>query len=113
MLETLQLILSQAVGHLRYVMTTYLPPVLAAVTILLMALVCALVARWVLNRIFKGIAFDRWLRHSGVSSAIAPLRHLRPTRIVGQTAFWLTLAAGLVTALNALNTTWTSAIAEA
>jgi hypothetical protein len=112
MLETLQLILTQAAGHLRYVMTTYLPLVLAALTILLMAFVCALVARWVLNRIFKGIAVDRWLRYSGVSSVIAPSRNLRTTRIVGQTAFWLILAAGLVTALNALNTKWTSAIAE-
>jgi hypothetical protein len=112
MLETLQLILTQAAGHLRYVTTTYMPLVLAALTILLVAFVCALVARWVLNRIFKGIAFDRWLRHSGVSSVIAPSRNLRPTRIVGETAFWLILAVGLVTALGALNTTWTSAIAE-
>jgi hypothetical protein len=112
MLETLQLILTQAAGHLRYVMTTYLPLLLAALTIMLVALVCALLARWVLNRIFKGIAFERWLRYSGVSSVIAPSRRLRPTRIVGQTAFWLILAVGLVTALNALNTKWTSAIAE-
>jgi len=112
MLETLQLILEQATGHLRYVMTTYLPLVLAALTILLVAFFCALVARWVLNRIFKGIAFDRWLRHSGVSSVIAPSRNLRPTRIVGETAFWAILAVGLVTALSALNTTWTSAMAE-
>lgn len=112
MLETLQLILRQAVDRLRYEMTTYLPPFLAALTILLVALVAAVVTRWLLNRIFKGIAFDRWLRRSGVSLVIAPSGELPPTRIAGQIAYWVILVAGLVTAISALDTKLTSQIAE-
>ena len=111
MLETLQLILEQAAGHLRNDMTTYLPAVLAALTILLLAFLCALLARWLLNRIFKGIAFERWLRRSGVSAMI-PVQDLRPVRVVGLTVYWVILGVGLVTALNVLNTRLTSQIAE-
>jgi hypothetical protein len=112
MLETLQLILQQAVQHLRNDMTTYLPPLLAALTILFVAIVCAVLARWLLNRIFKGVAFERWLRRSGVSSVIFPFRDLRPIRVVGVTVYWVIVGVGLITALNVLNTRLTSQIAE-
>ena len=112
MLETLQLILEQAVGHLRYEMTTYLPPILAALTILLVAYICALVARWVLNHLFKGNGFDRWLSRSGFTSVIHSSADRRPSRIVGRVAYWAILILGLITALNAINTRLTSAIAD-
>ena len=112
MLETLQVILQQAVGHLRNDLTTYVPPMLAALTILLVAFVCAVVARLLLNRIFKGIAMERWLRRYGVSSVIFPFRNLRPVRIVGAAVYWLIIGFGLITALNVLNTRLTSRIAE-
>ena len=112
MLETLQLILEQAVGHLRYEMTTYLPPLLAALTILVVAYVCALLARWVLNHLFKGNGFDRWLRRSGFTSVIHSSVDRRPSRIVGRVAYWAILILGLITALNAINTRLTSSIAD-
>jgi len=112
MLETLQLILQQAVEHLRYEMTTYLPPFLAALTILLVSYLCALLARWLLNRIFKGNSFDRWLRSSGFTSVIDSSADRRPLRIVGRAAYWGILVLGLITALNALNTRLTSQISD-
>ena len=112
MLETLQLILTQAAGQLRYEMTTYMPLVLAAMTILLLAFVCAAAGALGVESHLQGdrvrplaAVFGSFQRHRAIPQSAA-------TRIVGQIAFWLILAVGLVTALNALNTKWTSAIAE-
>jgi hypothetical protein len=108
MIETMRLVLEALLGRLRYQMTTYLPAVLAALILLVGAYVTAVVVRWVLNRIFKGVAVDRFLRRSGLAFMLDGSGRLRATRIVAETAYWLILLAGFLTALSAFDTQLTS-----
>jgi small-conductance mechanosensitive channel len=108
MIETMRVVLEALLGRLRYEITTYLPAVLAALVILLGAYLAALVARWVLNRIFKGVAADRFLRRSGLAFLLDGSGRLRATRIVAETVYWLILLAGFLTALSAFNTDLTT-----
>jgi hypothetical protein len=108
MIETMRVVLEALLGRLRYEITTYLPAVLAALILLLGAYLTAVIARWVLNRIFKGVAVDRFLRRSGLAFMLDGSGRLRATRIVAETVYWLILLAGFLTALSAFDTELTS-----
>ncbi len=108
MVETMRVVLEALLGRLRYEITTYLPAVLAALIILLGAYVTAVIARWVLNRIFKGVAADRFLRRTGLAFMLDGSGRLRSTRIVAGTVYWLILVAGFLTALSAFDTDLTT-----
>jgi hypothetical protein len=104
MIETMRQVLQDVLGQLKHQITTYLPPLLAALIILSGAYLAAVVARWALQRIFKGVAFDRFLRRSGLAFMIDGTGRLRATRLVAQTAYWLILLAGFLTGLSVFNT---------
>jgi len=108
MIETMRVVLEALLGRLRYEITTYLPAVLAALIILLGAYLTAVAVRWLLNRIFKGVAADRFLRRSGLAFMLDSSGRLRATRIVAETVYWLILLAGFLTALSAFGTELTS-----
>lgn len=112
MIETMRQVLEGVLDRLRYQMTTYLPAILAALIILAGAYLAALVARWILNRIFKGIAVDRFLRRSGLAFMIDGSGRLRATRLVAETAYWLILLAGFLTGLSAFNTDLTTRMTQ-
>ncbi len=112
MIETLQEILHGVLERLRYQAITYLPPLLAALIILLGAYLSAILARRLLNRIFKGIAVDRFLRRSGLAFMLDRSGRLRATRIASETAYWLILVAGFLTGLSVFDTTLTSQMTE-
>jgi hypothetical protein len=112
MIETMRQVLEAVLDRLKYQVTTYLPAILAALIILAGAYVTALVARWVLNRIFKGIAVDRFLRRSGLAFMIDGSGRLRATRLVAETAYWLILLAGFLTGLSAFNTDLTTRMTQ-
>lgn len=113
MIGTLQQVLERALERLSALTTTYLPPLLAGLAILLVAYGIALAARWLLTRIFKGIAVDRFLRQSGISSMLTRSGRLRVTPLVAAGAYWSILLAGLLTALSAFDSRVTSRIVEA
>jgi hypothetical protein len=101
--ETMQRISSQ--------FTTYAPGLLTGSLIMLIAYVIARVARWLISRIFKGIAFDRFLRHSGLLSMIHRSGTVQTVEIVANGAYWLILLGGFVIGISAINTQITSQIA--
>jgi hypothetical protein len=107
----LQRILEMTVERLSAMLDTYLPPTLALIVIVLTFYVVAALARWVLIRIFKGAAVDRFLRQSGVAS-IFRSRPMRASRMVASGVFWIVLAAGVLTGLNAFNTSLASRLVE-
>ena len=96
MFDTLQHILETSLRSLALMMTTYAPPLLAALTLGLAAYVLASLARWVLSRIFKGAAVDRFLSQSGLSSMLTRSGALRARKIVAGAAFWLIFGAGVL-----------------
>lgn len=108
MMETMRQVLEAVGDRLRYQITAYLPPLVAALVILLGAYVAASLARWLLGRAFKGVAADRFLRRTGLAFLIDSSGRLRSTRLVAETAYWLILVAGFLTGLSAFDTTLTS-----
>lgn len=112
MIATIEEVLRMALARLSHTVTTFVPPLLAGLTILLVSLAVARLVRWLLNRLFKGAAVDRFLRTSGISSIYDPSGRLRANRIVSIGAYWIILAAGLLTALNAFDTSLSTQIVE-
>lgn len=112
MIETLQKVLEGVLDRLKYQTTTYLPSLLAALIILLGAYVAAVLARWLLTRIFKGIAVDRFLRRSGLAFMLDRSGRLRATRLVSEAAYWLILLAGFLTGLSVFDTDLTTQMTQ-
>jgi hypothetical protein len=112
MIETMRKVLEAVLDRLQYQVTAYLPAVLVALIILAAAYVAAVAARWFLNRIFKGIAVDRFLRRTGLAFMIDGSGRLRATRLVSEAAYWLILLTGVLTGLSAFNTPLTTKMTQ-
>lgn len=112
MFETLRHILEITLERLSTQITTYLPGLLAALTIVLGAYVIARFTRWVMNKIFKGMALDRFLQQSGLSTLLSRSGSLHSTRLVAESAYWVILLVGLLTGLSAFNTNITTRMTE-
>lgn len=112
MIETMQQVLEGVLARLKYQATTYLPSLVAALIILLGAYIAALLARWVLNRIFKGISVDRFLRRTGLAFMLDRSGRLRATRLVSESVYWLILLGGFLTGLSVFNTDLTTQITQ-
>jgi hypothetical protein len=110
MIETLKRVLEGALERLHYQMTTYLPSLLAALTLVLGAYLTALLARWLIYKIFKGLAIDKFLRQSGVAFLVDPSGRLRATRLVAETVYWCILLSGVLLGVNVFGTDLTTQI---
>jgi hypothetical protein len=113
MIAVAQEIFEKTLARLSEQLTTYLPPLLVAVAILSLAYVLARCARWLIAKAFKGIALDRFLRESGVSSLLDPAGHLRGTAVAAAAIYWLILLTGFLAALDVFDTKLSSQIIEA
>jgi mechanosensitive ion channel-like protein len=112
MLVTLQSIFENTLSRLSYQIITYLPGLLAGLTILLFAYLLARLGRWLILRIFRGMALDQFLQQSGLSVILDGSGQLRATRLVAETVYWGLLLLGFLTGLSAFNTELTSRIIE-
>ena len=112
MVQTLQKVLEDMLGHLYKIVTTYLPSLLAAVILFVGAYLIAAVARWLLYRIFKGPAIDKFLRQSGLAFVLDPSGRLRATRLVAETVYWCFLLLGFLLGLSVFDSNITSQIIE-
>jgi len=106
-------IFAKTLARLSEQLTTYLPPLLVAVAILSLAYVLARCVRWLITKAFKGIALDRLLRESGVSSLLDPAGHLRGTAVAAAAIYWAILLTGFLAALDVFDTKLSSQIIEA
>jgi hypothetical protein len=104
----LRQILEGALDRLYYQVTTYLPSLLAALTLFLGAYLLALCARWLIYRIFKGLTIDKFLRQSGVAFLVDPSGRLRATRLVAETTYWAIVLSGVLLGLNVFGTDLTT-----
>ena len=85
---------------------------LAGLVILAGATLLAVLLRWLLNRVFKGIALDRFLQQSGLTAMLGRSGTVRARRLVSGAVFWMVLATGVLTALSAFNSQITSRMIE-
>lgn len=112
MIETLRTILEGALERLHNHVTTYLPATLAALTLILSGWLIAWIARWLLYRVFKGMAIDRFLRRSGLAFMLDRSGRLRATKMVAESVFWCILLTGLLMGINVFNTNLTTQIIQ-
>ncbi|MCS7023695.1 MAG: hypothetical protein NZV14_02755 [Bryobacteraceae bacterium] len=112
MTETLRQVLEGVIERLQHQVATFLPPLLAGLIIVLTAYVLALVSRWVILRIFKGLTIDKFLRQSGLAFMIDPSGRLRAARVAAEGAYWLFLLGGGLTALSIFDTDLTTQMVQ-
>lgn len=112
MVETMRKILEGVLERLSYHLTTYLPSVLAALIFILAAYAIAVLLRWVIYKIFKGLAIDKFLRQSGVAFMLDPSGHLRATRLVAEGVYWCVLLSGILAGLSVFKTEISSRIVQ-
>lgn len=112
MVQTLQKVLEGILDKLYKYVTIYLPSLLAALILFLGAYLVAVVARWLLYRIFKGPAIDKFLRQSGVAFMLDPSGRLRAKRLVAETVYWCFLVLGFLLGLSVFDTDITTKITQ-
>lgn len=112
MFELIQKVSEGVAGRLQHLVTTFLPQILVALILVSLSFVAASILRWLLYRIFKGLAIDRFLRRSGVAFVLDGSGRLRATRVVAESTYWAVLLAGLLTGLGALDTQLTSRMVQ-
>ena len=79
---------------------------------MLSAWLIAWIARWLLYRIFKGMAIDRFLRQSGLAFMLDGSGRLRATKMVAESVYWGILFTGLLMGINVFNTDLTTQIIQ-
>lgn len=109
MFSLLNHILRQAIERVSSQILEYVPGLLAALFILLVSYVIARSVRWVLLKIFKGSAIDRFLRRVGMSSIA---EKGKTPQAVAQTSYVLILLVGFLAALNSFHTDLASKVTE-
>ncbi len=112
MVATLQQVLEGVLLRLKHHITTFLPSLLAALILFLVAYLAAIAARWMIYRIFKGLTIDRFLRQSGVVFMLDRSGRVRATRIVAESVYWAILLAGILTGLSVFDTQLTTQMIE-
>jgi hypothetical protein len=112
MIRVLQEIFEKALARLGQHLTTYVPPLMVALVILLVAYLVARVVRWLILRAVKGISVDRFLRESGLSSMLDPSGRMHVASVAAGAAYWAVLGVGVLTALDVFGTKLTSQIIE-
>ena len=112
MIQLLQEIFEKALARLGQHLTTYVPPFLVAVVILLVACFVAKFIRWLILKAVKGISLDRFLRESGLSSMLDRSGRMRGASMVAGAAYWAVVGVGLLTALDVFDTKLTTQIIE-
>jgi hypothetical protein len=112
MVQTLKLILEGVLDRLNQHIITFLPPLFAALLLFLGFYLAALGARWLLCRIFKGLAADRFLRQSGVAFLLDSGGRLRASRLVSEGVYWSLMLLGVLSGLSVFNTNITTKIIE-
>ncbi len=112
MTETMKKVLEGVLDRLQLQVTTYLPPLVVALILLAGAYLLAVAARWLLRRIFKGVAVDRFLRSTGLAFMIDSRGRLRATVLAAETAYWGILLAGALIGLSAFHTDLTSRMTQ-
>jgi hypothetical protein len=109
MLGLLEQILKQAMERVSSQLLNYAPGVLAAIFILVISIIVAKGVRWLLLKIIKGIAIDRFLSKVGLHTDVDTWK---TPQVAAQFAYVLILALGALSALDSFNSELTSRLIE-
>jgi hypothetical protein len=111
MIRTLREIINGALQRLSLQIMNDLPPLLAALIIMLAAYLAAILCRWLVTRAVKGIEADRWIRQSGIGEVLH-MPGVRTSRLAAQVTYWAILIAGVLAAINVFGSQFTSRLVE-
>jgi len=100
-----------AAGRVLQALARLLPSVLAVAIFLVLTLLVAGIASYVVRRVGGRLDVDRRLREWGMA-APASSGHLDPTRLAARLVGWSIVALGFVAGLNVFESSATSAIAQ-
>jgi hypothetical protein len=109
MFNLLEQIIKQTVDRISSQILAYTPGLIAALFILVIALVLAKSAQWIILKIFKGTAIDRFLRQTGLATSS---EKLKTPQLAARVVFWLILGLGFLVALSSFDSQLTSRIIE-
>lgn len=112
MIEAMRFILEGTVDRLKAQTVTYLPSILASIIILAVAWVIAILVRFLVMRLFRGAAIDRFLKTSGLNAVTGGVFSLGATRLAAAVGYWAVLIAGILTALSTLNSSLIAKLTE-
>ncbi len=112
MIHVLQEIFEKTLARLAQHLITYIPPLIVAATMVFGAFLLATVLRWMILKVVKAAALDRFLRESGLSSILDRSGRLRGASLVANVCYWAILVVGFLTALDVFDTTLTTRIVE-
>jgi hypothetical protein len=109
MLGLLEQIIKQTMDRISSQILAYAPGLLAALFILIIAFAVAKSMQWVVLKIFKGIAIDRFLKRTGLA---ANAEKLETPKLAAKIVFWLILGSGSLVALSSFDSQLTSRMIE-
>jgi hypothetical protein len=112
MIQVLQEIFEKTLARLSQHLVTYIPPLIVAAVILMVAFLLATVLRWVIVKVIKGASLDKFFRDTGLASVMDRSGHFRAASMIAGVAFWVILGIGFLTALDVFDTTLTSRMIE-
>lgn len=112
MLDLINRVSEGVSGRLQHLIAEFLPQILVAMILVLLAFLAASLSRWLLYRAFKGLAIDRFLRRSGVAFVLDSSGRLRATRVAAESAYWSVLLGGVLAGLGAFDTQLTARMVQ-
>ena len=112
MIEVFKAVLAETAARLNQHVTTFLPPLLVGLTLILAAYIVAAALRWLLYKVFKGMTMDRVLRQSGIAFMLDRRGRLRATGLVAEAVFWGILLTGVLFGLSVFDTDLTTRLIQ-
>lgn len=88
----------------------YVPPLLAALVILVTTWVLACLLRWLLTRAIRRLPIDRLLRESGIAEQLGGSQRVSGVPVLGGAVYWTVLILGGLAAISAFETTLSTQI---
>jgi hypothetical protein len=109
MLDLLEQIMKQTIDRITSQVLAYAPGLLAALFILIIAFAVARCFQWIILKIFKGDAIDRFLKRMGLA---ANTQRLKTPNLAAKIVFWLIMGAGFLVALSSFDSELTTRMIE-
>ncbi|HEX5102751.1 MAG TPA: hypothetical protein VFV87_03015, partial [Pirellulaceae bacterium] len=113
MFETINEIFNRTWSQLYAGLTFYIPPLFVAFVVIAVAWLAAHFVRFLVSHLVKGLAFDRFLRSTGLSLLVRPQGELRTGPLAAKAVFWIVFLGGMLAAVSVFETQWTRRIVEA
>ncbi len=112
MFRTLSEILGRTVEQLSRPVTLHAPQVLASAVLLAATVLVAGVVRWLLQRLVRARALERFLLQSGLCDFLPRSGKIRAARLIADAAFWALIVGGALLAVSAIDSSLTSSFVE-